>query len=34
VEARADFEKFLQLAPPNHPARSKIERELGRKDEG
>ncbi len=28
VDARADFEKFLQLAPPKHPARIKIEREL------
>ncbi len=27
-EARADLQKFLQLAPANHPSRSKVEREL------
>ncbi len=27
-EARADLQKFLQLAPANHPSRDKVEREL------
>jgi tetratricopeptide (TPR) repeat protein len=27
-QARADLQKFLQLAPANHPSRSKVEREL------
>jgi tetratricopeptide (TPR) repeat protein len=28
TEARTDYQKFLALAPANHPARSKVEREL------
>lgn len=27
-QARADLQKFLQLAPANHPSRAKVEREL------